>query len=80
MILIKQKNIIRTGLNGFTAEQLLYAVKYKYKLVIKAASDQNIDFEVIENNLFENMEEIVNMSQWKCALMMTAKVKSSAQI
>ncbi len=26
---IKQKNIIRTGLNGFTAEQLLYAVKYK---------------------------------------------------
>ncbi len=78
MILIKQKNIIGTGLNGFTAEQLLYAVKYKY--VIKAASDQNIDFEVIENNLFENMEEIVNMSQWKCALMMTAKVKSSAQI
>ncbi len=32
MILIKQKNIISknvTGLNGFTAEQLLYAVKYK---------------------------------------------------
>ncbi len=79
MILIKQKNI-RTGLNGFTAEQLLYAVKYKYKLVIKAASDQNIDFEVIENNLFENMKEIVNMSQWKCVLRMTAKVKSSAQI
>ncbi len=24
---IKQKNIIRNGLNGFTAEQLLYAVK-----------------------------------------------------
>ncbi len=27
---LKQKNIIRTGLNGFTAEQLLYAVKYKF--------------------------------------------------
>ncbi len=26
---IKQKNIIRTGLNGFAAEQLLYVVKYK---------------------------------------------------
>ncbi len=32
MVLIKQKNIISkniTGLNGFTGEQLLYAVKYK---------------------------------------------------
>ncbi len=27
---LKQKNIIRTGLNGFTAEQLLYADKYKF--------------------------------------------------
>ncbi len=27
---LKQKNIIRTGLNGFTAEQILYAVKYKF--------------------------------------------------
>ncbi len=27
---IKQKNIIRTGLNGFTAEPLLYAVKYTF--------------------------------------------------
>ncbi len=26
------------------------------------------------------MVEIVNMSQWKCALTMTAMVKSSAQI
>ncbi len=25
---IKLNNIIRTGLNGFTAEQLLYTVKY----------------------------------------------------
>ncbi len=33
MVLIKQKNIITkifTGLNGFTAEQILYAAKYKY--------------------------------------------------
>ncbi len=32
MVLIKQKNIISkkiTGLNGFTAKQLLYAAKYK---------------------------------------------------
>ncbi len=42
--------------------------------------NQNIDFEVIENDHFENMLEIVNMSQWKCALMMTAMVKTSAQI
>ncbi len=27
---INLKNIIRTGLNGFTAEQLLCAVKYKF--------------------------------------------------
>ncbi len=27
--------------------------------------NQNIDFEVIENDRFENMLEIVNMSQWK---------------
>ncbi len=26
---IRQKNIIRTGLDGFTAEQILYAVKHK---------------------------------------------------
>ncbi len=42
-------------------------------------------FEAIENNSFQNMVEIVNMSQmldvlWKCALTMTAMVKSSAQI
>ncbi len=43
-------------------------------------ANQNIDFEVIENDRFENMLEIVNMSQWKCALMMTAMVKTSAQI
>ncbi len=42
-----------------------------------AASDQNIDFEATENDSFENMIEIVNMSQM---LMMTAMVKSSAQI
>ncbi len=29
----------------------------------EAASDQNIDFEVIENDCFENMVEITNMSQ-----------------
>ncbi len=45
-----------------------------------AASDQNIDIDVFENDSFENMVEIVNMSQWKCALKMTAMVKSSAQI
>ncbi len=45
-----------------------------------AASDQNIDFEVIENDRFESMVEIVNMSQWKCALIMTAMVKPYAQI
>ncbi len=44
-----------------------------------------IDFEVIENYSFENMVEIVNMSQMlnvlgKCALRMTAMVTSSAQI
>ncbi len=39
-----------------------------------------IDFEVMENDRFENMVEIVNMSQWKCALMMTAMVNPSAQI
>ncbi len=44
-----------------------------------ASSDQNVDYEVIENDCFENIE-IVNMSQWKCALMMTAMVKPSAQI
>ncbi len=27
---LKQNKIIRTGLNGFTAEQLLYAVKYTF--------------------------------------------------
>ncbi len=27
---IKQKNIIRTGLDGFTEEQKLYAVKYRF--------------------------------------------------
>ncbi len=48
-------------------------------------TDQNIDFEAIENDIFENMVEIANMSQmlnvlWKCALTMTAMVKSSAQI
>ncbi len=53
--------------------------------VVEAASDQNIDFEVIENYSFENMVEIVNMSQMlnvlrKCALTMTAMVKSSAPI
>ncbi len=42
-------------------------------------------FEAIENSSFQNMVEIVNMSQmldvlWKCALTMTAMVKSSAQI
>ncbi len=51
----------------------------------QAASDQNTDFEVIENDSFENVVEIANMSQmlnvlWKCALTMTAMVKSSAQI
>ncbi len=35
--------------------------------------------QVIENDRFENMVEIVNMSQWKCALTMTAMVKTSAQ-
>ncbi len=44
-----------------------------------AASDQNIDIDVFENDSFENMVEIVNMSQWKC-WKMTAMVKSSAQI
>ncbi len=83
---IKQKNIIRTGLNGFTAEQLLYAVKYTFYWIFDggcgewASSDQNVDYEVIENDCFENMVEIVNMSQWKCALTMTAMVKPSAQI
>ncbi len=48
-----------------------------------AASDQNIDFEVIENDSFENIFEIVNMSLVlnvlsKCAL--TMMIKSSAQI
>ncbi len=27
---IKQKNIIRTSLNGFTVDQLLYAIKYTF--------------------------------------------------
>lgn len=50
----------------------------------QAANDQNIEYEVIENDRFENMVEIVNMRQmlnvlWKCALTMTAMVKSSAQ-
>ncbi len=38
-----------------------------------AASYQNIEYEVIKHNHYENMVEIVNMSQmlnvlWKCAL------------
>ncbi len=45
-----------------------------------AASDQNIEYEVIENDHFENMVEIVNMRQmlnvlWKCTLTMTVMVK-----
>ncbi len=46
---------------------------------------KKIDFEVIENDRFENMVEIVNVRQmldvlWKCAQTMTAMVKPSAQI
>ncbi len=39
---IKQKNIIRTGLNGFTAEQLLYAVKYKCHLMVDVVNKQPV--------------------------------------
>ncbi len=45
-----------------------------------AASDQNIDFEVIENDRFESTVGIANTSQWKCALTMTAMVKPYSQI
>ncbi len=49
------------------------------------ASDQTIDCLVIENDSFEYMVEIVNLSQmldvlWNCALKRTAMVQSSAQI
>ncbi len=36
---IKQKNIIRTGLNDFTAEQLLYAVKFRSEILISLSLD-----------------------------------------
>jgi len=41
---INQKNIIRTVLNGFTAEQLLYAVKYKfhYHLMVAVVNKQPV--------------------------------------
>ncbi len=41
---IKQKNIIRTVLNGFTAEQLLYTVKYKFHchLMVDAVNKQPV--------------------------------------
>ncbi len=36
---IKQKNIIRTDLNDFTAEQLLYAVKFHSEIFISLSLD-----------------------------------------
>ncbi len=33
--------------------------------MVDVVNKQNIDFEVIENDSFDNMVEIVNMSQWK---------------
>ncbi len=36
---IKQNNIIRTGLNDFTAEQLLYAVKFHSEIFISLSLD-----------------------------------------
>ncbi len=81
----KQKNIIRAGLNGFTAEQLLYAVKYTFHChfmldVVNKQPVIKILILKLLRTIIENMVEIANMSQWKCALTMTAMVKLSAQI
>ncbi len=74
---IRQKNIIRTGLDGFTAEQILYAVKHKCHchLMVDVVNKQP----VIKILILKLLRMIV-LSQWKCALTMKAMVKTSAQI
>ncbi len=74
---IKQKNIIRTGLNGLL--QSNYCTQWNINVIwwwmwwISSQWSKYWFWSYWDG--FENMVEIVNMSQWKCALTMTAMVK-----
>ncbi len=86
---MKQKNIIRTWLNGFTAEQILYAVKYTLHchLMVDVVNKQPV-IKILILKLLKTIVMRIWLRSWmwgrcwilwKC-LTMTAMVKPSSPI